>query len=310
MLAWFQNLKTVGADMVIFSVKPHAEVGPGKIGMNRLQRALVKMPLDEMCELSPFEPPAGGFLLTKLSLEIDFVSKKKDRKVIDVDQAKVAESVKVAFVNQVFAAGQELAIPVDVEGEGLIDFKVKVVKTEVLTTDNEAAAPRAAGGAAAAGAGTHDGYGLFNRDTEVVVTRAGDAVGLRLTGQTESKSRAPISTINFEKLGIGGLNKEFAQIFRRAFASRVAPPAVLKMMGISHVKGMLLYGPPGCGKTLIARKIGKSLSSGREPKIVNGPEILNKFVGASEENIRLLFKDAEVGRTSGRLGGGGWWGWG
>jgi vesicle-fusing ATPase len=53
-----------------------------------------------------------------------------------------------------------------------------------------------------------------------------------------------------------------------------------------------LYGPPGTGKTLMARQIGKMLNA-REPKIVNGPEILNKFVGQSEENIRKLFADAE-----------------
>ena len=41
---------------------------------------------------------------------------------------------------------------------------------------------------------------------------------------------------------------------------------------------MLLYGPPGTGKTLIARQLGKMLN-GREPKVVNGPEVLNKFVG-------------------------------
>ena len=43
------------------------------------------------------------------------------------------------------------------------------------------------------------------------------------------------------------------------------------------------------GKTLIARQIGKMLN-GKEPKIVNGPEVLNKYVGASEENVRNLFK--------------------
>lgn len=63
-------------------------------------------------------------------------------------------------------------------------------------------------------------------------------------------------------------------------------------MGINHVRGMLLYGPPGCGKTLIARQIGKILNA-REPKIVNGPEILNKYVGGSEEKVRELFAEAE-----------------
>jgi hypothetical protein len=43
------------------------------------------------------------------------------------------------------------------------------------------------------------------------------------------------------------------------------------------------------GKTLIARQIGKMLN-GKEPKVVNGPEVLNKYVGASEENVRNLFK--------------------
>ena len=58
------------------------------------------------------------------------------------------------------------------------------------------------------------------------------------------------------------------------------------------VRGMILYGPPGTGKTLIARKIGELLKA-NEPKLVSGPEILNAYVGKSEENIRLLFKDAE-----------------
>ncbi len=48
----------------------------------------------------------------------------------------------------------------------------------------------------------------------------------------------------------------------------------------------------GTGKTLMARQIGKMLNA-REPKIINGPEILNKFVGQSEENVRKLFEDAE-----------------
>lgn len=116
-------------------------------------------------------------------------------------------------------------------------------------------------------------------------------------------------------MGIGGLDSEIGAIFRRAFASRIFPPDLAEKFGIEHVRGngillivvkfykivfynriliigIILYGPPGTGKTLIARQIGKMLNA-REPKIVNGPEILNKYVGQSEENIRKLFADAE-----------------
>eukprot|EP00877_Chromochloris_zofingiensis_P012938 jgi/Chrzof1/7899/Cz02g40140.t1 len=100
-------------------------------------------------------------------------------------------------------------------------------------------------------------------------------------------------TINFGALGIGGLDEQFDAIFRRAFASRVFPPSIVQRLGIQHVKGMLLFGPPGTGKTLIARQIGKMLN-GKEPKIVNGPEVLSKYVGQAEENIRNLFGEAEA----------------
>merc|ERR1719427_1100440 len=118
---------------------------------------------------------------------------------------------------------------------------------------------------------------------------------LKLSGKSRSKkARSNIinPNFNFQDLGIGGLDEEFKEIFRRAFASRNLPPDVVERMGAKHVKGILLHGPPGCGKTLTARQIGKMLSA-REPKIVNGPEILNKFVGESESNIRKLFEDAE-----------------
>ncbi len=93
-------------------------------------------------------------------------------------------------------------------------------------------------------------------------------------------------------MGVGGLDKEFGMLFRRAFASRLFPNHVIQQLGVRHVKGILLHGPPGTGKTLIARQIGKLLK-GREPKIVNGPELLSKFVGNTEANVRLLFKEAE-----------------
>jgi len=96
----------------------------------------------------------------------------------------------------------------------------------------------------------------------------------------------------FADMGIGGLDTEFSTIFRRAFQSRLLPKHVVARLGVTHTRGMLLYGPPGCGKTLIARQIGKMLRA-KEPKVVNGPDILSKYVGESEKNIRALFGDAE-----------------
>lgn len=59
--------------------------------------------------------------------------------------------------------------------------------------------------------------------------------------------------ISFHSLGIGGLDEQFAKIFRRAFNSRRYPQSTIEKYGVKHCKGMLLYGPPGTGKTLIAR---------------------------------------------------------
>jgi vesicle-fusing ATPase len=123
------------------------------------------------------------------------------------------------------------------------------------------------------------------------ISSTGGVEGSGGGAQRESQLFSP--DFSLEDLGIGGLDAEVGVIFRRAFASRVYSPAVLRQMGIKHVRGVLLYGPPGCGKTLIARKIG-SLLTDTPPKIVNGPEVLSKFVGQSEENIRALFAEARA----------------
>lgn len=135
--------------------------------------------------------------------------------------------------------------------------------------------------------------GILMDQTSIHFTKAPDNP-IKLKGQkTRSASNNIIQpNFKFEDMGIGGLDTEFSAIFRRAFASRIFPPNLIEKLGIKHVRGILLHGPPGTGKTLMARQIGKMLNA-KEPKVVNGPEILNKYVGQSEENIRKLFADAE-----------------
>ena len=111
-------------------------------------------------------------------------------------------------------------------------------------------------------------------------------------GASQKHLQDMLSDGSFEKYGVGGLDDEFLTIFRRVFASRMVAPEVVQKLGMRHVKGMLLYGPPGTGKTLVAKQLGRLLNA-HPPKIVNGPEILQRFVGQSEENMRDLFAPAE-----------------
>lgn len=92
-------------------------------------------------------------------------------------------------------------------------------------------------------------------------------------------------------MGIGGLDDVLAQVKRRIWVPLAAPPVLLQELGISPVRGLLLYGMPGCGKTLIARTIGKILSPCRPVTVVSGPELMDKFVGSSEQNVRKVFDE-------------------
>lgn len=135
--------------------------------------------------------------------------------------------------------------------------------------------------------------GILTRHTLINFFKdARTGINLKASNRRPAANSIITPDFKFEDMGIGGLDSEFSTIFRRAFASRIFPPGLIEKLGIQHVKGILLYGPPGTGKTLIARQIGKMLNA-REPKVINGPEVLNKYVGQSEENIRKLFADAE-----------------
>jgi len=136
--------------------------------------------------------------------------------------------------------------------------------------------------------------GLFNPTLTIIKFKKGIDQPIIIEDDSEGRGSSIFKPDwNFEKMGIGGLDDEFVTLFRRAFASRIFPPAIIKQMGINHVKGILLFGPPGTGKTLMARQIGQMLNT-VDPKIVNGPELLSKFVGESEKNVRDLFAEAEA----------------
>ena len=101
---------------------------------------------------------------------------------------------------------------------------------------------------------------------------------------------------------IGGLQKEIEQV-RDAVELPFLYPHIFANYKLSAPKGVLLYGPPGCGKTLIAKavasSIAKKLGHLKDKQLrsyflhVKGPELLNKYVGESERQVREVFKKAK-----------------
>lgn len=136
---------------------------------------------------------------------------------------------------------------------------------------------------------------ILNGDTKIELKNMENTFTKKDTNEADVEDNRPFSekilNVDFKKMGIGGLDNEFAQIFRRSFLSRILPDDLSTTLDLKHTKGVLLYGPPGTGKTLIARNIAKLF--GTKTKIVNGPEIFNKWFGNSEEKIRELFVEAE-----------------
>jgi transitional endoplasmic reticulum ATPase len=97
----------------------------------------------------------------------------------------------------------------------------------------------------------------------------------------------PRRSLSYED--IGGLKRELARV-REMIELPLRYPEVFERLGVEAPKGVLLHGPPGCGKTLIARAIAHETEA--EFFAVSGPEIIHKFYGESEAHLRKIFEEA------------------
>lgn len=140
-------------------------------------------------------------------------------------------------------------------------------------------------------------------DSVIVDRRAGWAF--------EAVPRTEVSSLVLEEVpdvqysDIGGLAAQIEQI-KDAVELPFLHPEVYTQYGLRPPKGVLLYGPPGNGKTLIAKAVANSLAQhmtdGDSSYFLNvkGPELLNKFVGETERQIRQIFDQARRAASSGR----------
>ncbi|KAK9778948.1 putative Vesicular-fusion protein SEC18 [Seiridium cardinale] len=267
----------------VVTARPLPGFPPGKISLAEHQRSWCGIAMQDQFTGEVYDPFSMGkrVYLGTLDLEISFARSKVTE--VPYDQDKLSEQIASLFQNQMFSPGQKFLM--DAQSIPLA-FTVKTVQLVDLSMEK---------------GGTSNSPNTSDRSARGILTNvttinffkdAKSPIKLKGSARRPATNAILRPDFKFENMGIGGLDEEFSTIFRRAFSSRLLPSGLVDQMGIPHVKGMLLYGPPGTGKTLIARQIGKMLNA-REPKVINGPEILNKFVGQSEENVRKMFADAE-----------------
>ncbi|MFB6107955.1 MAG: CDC48 family AAA ATPase [Haloplanus sp.] len=109
---------------------------------------------------------------------------------------------------------------------------------------------------------------------------------IRETSGPAGESGAP--DVTYED--IGGLDRELEQV-REMIELPMRHPELFKRLGIEPPKGVLLHGPPGTGKTLIAKAVANEIDA--HFHTISGPEIMSKYYGESEEQLRDVFEEAE-----------------
>jgi transitional endoplasmic reticulum ATPase len=109
-----------------------------------------------------------------------------------------------------------------------------------------------------------------------------------LSKAVEIKEEQQLSEVTYDDLG--GLKDEIVAV-REVIELPMRHPELFQRLGIKPPKGVLMHGPPGTGKTLLAKAVANE--SGANFYSIAGPEIMSKYYGQSEENLRKIFDDAE-----------------
>ena len=130
---------------------------------------------------------------------------------------------------------------------------------------------------------------------DIVIVGPNTEVQLHETPVDVSKIEGVGNLVDVSYEDIGGLKEEVKKV-REMIEIPLKRPELFEKLGIAPPKGVLMHGPPGTGKTLLAKAVASE--SDAHFIAINGPEIMSKYVGGSEENLREYFEEAEENSPS------------
>ncbi|MHC1609118.1 MAG: CDC48 family AAA ATPase [Candidatus Methanofastidiosia archaeon] len=120
------------------------------------------------------------------------------------------------------------------------------------------------------------------------IVQVSNATEIEVIPEAREVPDTALSSVTYED--VGGLKEEINKV-RETIELPLKHPELFDRLGIKPPKGVLLRGPPGTGKTLIAKAVASESNTHFLP--INGPEIMSKYYGQSEENLRKMFEEAE-----------------
>jgi len=129
----------------------------------------------------------------------------------------------------------------------------------------------------------------------VVIVGPNTSVEVKEEPVDVSKIEGVSNLVDISYDDIGGLKEEVKKV-REMIEIPLKKPELFDKLGIAPPKGVLMHGPPGTGKTLLAKAVANE--SDAHFIVINGPEIMSKYVGGSEENLREFFEEAEENAPS------------
>ncbi len=271
---------------------PQLDVGLGRARIDTSTRLLLDVEVGDVIEIEGKRKTAARVFRAKQEDEGKGIIRidghiRRNAKVtvgdkVKVRKAEIVEAKKVVLA-PLIGKNQRLRF-----GEGIGEFVKRILMKRPVVEGDEIVVPNIT---------LMGRTGILFKAVKCIPSRGVLQIGMEtiveVREEPPSAMEEELEHVTYED--IGGLKNELQQV-REMIELPLKHPELFERLGIEPPKGVLLYGPPGTGKTLIAKAVANE--SNANFYAINGPEIMSKFYGQSEQRLREIFQKAQENAPS------------